>query len=330
MPDNYSDIDELLAKRLAGETAPEEEQTIDRWLAAAAENRQYFEGLQRLWQQAAQARTLVPQSVDVEAALRKVKAAFPQQTVPKVRVRVLRMWWSAAAVIVAIIAAIFFFQTPSPVQPTEIATTITTLTDTLTDGSVVVLNRQSGLHIEQDFNRQERRMRLSGEAYFQVAHDTTRAFIVDVEQLEVRVLGTEFNVDSRSQAGFVTVTVSTGKVQLRSTTQTEYLYAGQQAVYAAATGKITRQRQTNPNVLAYKSRQFQFDGTPLQEVLRQLSDVYGVSISLKNKSLKDCQLSAPFNNLELNQVLAIIADSFDLTVERTGTSVVLDGVGCGN
>jgi len=327
MPNYYTDIDELLAKRLAGETEPAEEQTIEAWLTASAENRQYFAGLQRLWQQATPAQAL--RSVDVEAALQKVRGHLREQPAPRARVLRLRVWLPAAAATIALlIAAFWFFRSPTPVQPTEIATTTTTLTDTLTDGSVVVLNRHSGLRVAENFNRKERRMRLSGEAYFQVAHDSTRAFIVEVEQLEVRVLGTAFNVDDRSEPGRVTITVTTGKVQLRTAIQTELLTAGQQAGYESATGKITRLAQSNPNVLAYKTRQFTFDGTPLREVVQQLSDAYGVNISLKNKALENCPLTAPFNDRPLNEVLTIIADSFDLTIERSDGKVVLDGVGC--
>ncbi len=328
MPDHYTDIDELLAKQLAGEASPEEAQRIDDWLRASSHNQEYFNSLQRLWQQAAGTRTLP--AVDVEAALRKVKTALPEHSAPRARVIRLRTWLpAAAAALVLLIAAILFFRTPAVVQPLEIAATTATLTDTLSDGSVVVLNRQSGLRVATNFNRRERRLRLTGEAYFQVAHDTSRAFVVEVEQLEIQVLGTEFNVDSRSETGFVTVVVAAGKVQLRSTVQTEYLYAGQQAVYEAATGKITRQAQAKSNVLAYKNRQFRFDGTPLREVIRQLSDVYGVEIILKNKVLETCPLSAPFNNLELDQVLDIVATSFDLTIEKSGETILIDGNGCG-
>ncbi len=327
MPDHYTDIDELLAKRLAGETEPEEEQTIEAWLTESAENRQYFAGLQRLWQRATP--SPAARSVDVEAALQKVRGQLREHPAPRARVVRLGVWLPAAAAAIALlIAAFWFFRSPAPVQPTEIATTTTTLTDTLTDGSVVVLNRHSGLRVAENFNRKERRMRLSGEAYFQVAHDSTRAFIVEVEQLEVRVLGTEFNVDDRSEPGRVTVTVTTGKVQLRTPIQTELLTAGQQAVYESANGKITRLAQPKANALAYKNRQFTFDGTPLREVVQQLSDAYGVDISLKNKALEKCPLSVRFPNRPLEEVLNIIAESFDLTIERSDGKVVLDGVGC--
>lgn len=326
--DYHTNIDDLLAKRLAGEAGPDDEQAIDAWLRASAENRQYFDGLQRLWQRAAS----TPQplrAVDVEAALQKVQGQLRTKSAPQARRVALRTWLPAvAAALALLVVAILFFRSPAPVQPVEIATTTSTLTDTLADGSVVVLNRRSALRIAANFNRKERRMRLSGEAYFQVAPDADRVFVIEVAQLEVQVIGTEFNVDSRSEPGRVTVTVTNGKVRLRAATQTELLTAGEQAVFETATGKITRLAQPRPNVLAYKNRQFRFDGTPLREVVQQLSDAYGVDIALKNKDLENCPLSAPFDNRSLEEVLAIIAESFDLTVERSGGQVLLDGAGC--
>ncbi len=326
---DYIDIDELLAKQLAGEAEPDEARTVETWLRESEANQEYFDGLQQLWQQVPKARAQPTRVVDMETALRKVKAQIQESPIPRARIVPMRFWMqAAAAVLVLVVAAVWFFRTPQPSQPLQIAATDTTLTDTLTDGSVVVLNRNSGLRIAENFNRKERRMRLSGEAYFQVAHDTTRAFVVEVGSLEVQVMGTAFNVDGHSDLNNVTVTVNTGKVRLRTATQTELLTAGQQAVYENTTGKITRLTQADPNVLAYKNRRFVFDGVPLREVVQQLSDVYDIDISLKNKALENCPLTAPFDNLALDEVLNIIALSFDLTIERSNGKVVLDGAGC--
>ncbi len=328
MNEPYSNIDELLAKRLAGETAPAEEQIIETWLQESLENQQYFDGLQRLWTQVPMSRILRP--VDTESALQKVKTQrgtefhrAPARRIP------MRAWMSAAAALAVIIAAVFFFYQPADTSTVQIAATESTLTDTLTDGSVVVLNRQSGLSITGNFNQKERRMRLRGEAFFQVAPNTEKPFVIEVEQLEVKVVGTEFNVDNRSVAGQVTVTVTSGKVQLRSGTVILLLVAGEQAVYEAKSGTITRSPKADQNVLAYKNKTFAYDATPLSEVIRQLSDVYEVDISLRNKDLEKCLLYARYDHLELDRVLELIADSFSLTVERKDGKVVLDGTGCG-
>jgi ferric-dicitrate binding protein FerR (iron transport regulator) len=331
MTHNYMNIDELLAKRLAGEATVADEQVIDAWLEESAENRQYFESLQRLWSQAPVARTATLKPVDTERALQKVKAQFPVSAgaAPARRISMYQWVSAAAAVLVVVVAAVFFFRNPSQTPEIQIAATTATLTDTLADGSVVVLNRNSGLRVAGNFNKKERRMRLSGEAYFAVTPDKEKPFVIEVQQLEVKVVGTEFNVDNRSEPGRVKVSVTSGKVQLTAGAQTILLVAGEQAVYESASGNIVRSARTDENVLAYKNRMFRYNATPLKQVVQELSDVYGVDISLKNKVLENCQLYARYDNLELDRVLELVSESFSLTVERKGDQILLDGTGCG-
>lgn len=331
MTDNYMNIDELLAKRLAGEATAEDERVIGAWLQESAENRQYFESLQRLWNQAPTARAATLRPVDTERALQKVKAKIQPVagTSPARRISMYQWIPAAAAVLVVVVTAVFFFRNPSQTPEIQIAATSATLTDTLTDGSVVVLNRNSGLRIAGNFNKNERRMRLSGEAYFAVAPDKEKPFVIEVEQLEVKVVGTEFNVDNRSEPGWVKVSVTSGKVQLTAGAQTVLLLPGEQAVYENATGNIVRSAKPDENVLAYKNRLFQYNATPLKQVVQELSDVYGVDISLNNKVLENCLLYGKYENLELDRVLDLVADAFSLTVKREDGKIILDGTGCG-
>ena len=87
--------------------------------------------------------------------------------------------------------------TPNPVI--EIAAGNAIRTDTLADRSVIVLNKTSTLRLAEGYNRRERRMRLSGEARFAVQPDKEKPFVVEVEALEVRVVGTEFTVEDTPQ-----------------------------------------------------------------------------------------------------------------------------------
>jgi ferric-dicitrate binding protein FerR (iron transport regulator) len=326
MAEDYTEMDILLAKHLAGEADAAELKTIQSWLDASEANQRYFEGLRQLWKEAPQTRREWP--VDTEAALQKVKTQMHAAPVLRARTSPVRIWRLAAAAILFFAVAVWLFRRPTGLAPVDLASSNATLTDTLSDGSTVVLNRHTGLRIAENFNRKERRMRLTGEAYFHVAHDTTRPFIVEAGQLEIRVVGTEFNVDNRPEMNKVVVSVTTGKVRLQTTAQAELLTAGQQAEYEPSSGKITRLVKPDLNVLAYKNRQFVFDATPLSEVVRQLSDVYGVRIYLKNRELANCPLNTHFNNLDLNQVLDIIAESFSLRIERSADGISLDGAGC--
>ncbi len=323
MTENYPNIDALLAKKFAGEITSGEEATIAEWLRASPDNARYLAEAQWLWEQMAEARIAPETTVDTEKALQKVKFQW-QPAQPGVRAHSSRYWWPAvAAAFVLAVAAIYFFSTNAPVQPASIAAQNNLLTDTLTDGSVVTLNRHSDLVIASGFNRRERRMRLNGEGYFKVARDTGRPFVVDVQALEVTVVGTAFNINALSIPGSVIVTVMEGKVSLKSGTQTELLTPGESAVYERATGKITRQTAPSPNVLAYQNRRFLFDATPLQTVIAQINAAYNIEITLENPDLNACPLSARFDNQPLERVLDILVETFAFEITRTGNTVVL-------
>jgi len=330
----YEHIEELIAKFLAGEATPEEAVLLQSWRAESDENQHYFEDLQQLWAQAPQARQQPPRSVDTEAALLKVKVRLQQAPQPALRVQMINRGFltRAAAILLAIAGAFFLLRRDQANTPIQLAAdTVHILTDTLTDGSVVTLNRNSGLSLAAGYNRKERRMKLRGEAYFEVAHNPGRPFIVEVQELEVKAVGTAFNVDNAANPGQVTVTVTEGKVLLSSQRESMLLIAGEQGLYDKKSGAITRLKaQQNSNVLAYKNKVFQFDATPLRTVIAQLNYVYGIRISVKNKTLENCELTARYNNLPLNRVLDLIAETFSIRVlQNEDGTIVLDGESCG-
>ncbi|MEI6411292.1 MAG: FecR domain-containing protein [Bacteroidota bacterium] len=332
MKEGYEHIEEIIAKHLAGETDAEEASMLLAWKSESDENRQYFEQLQQVWDAAAQAKPQASRPIDTEAALKKLKTQIYTQTGATPRGRTISMgFWMRAAAALIVVAGAFFLLRPKA-RPLEIAAnTESVLTDTLNDGSVVTLNRNSGLTVASAFNKKERRMKLRGEAYFEVTSNPERPFVVEVQELEIKVVGTAFNVDNTSNPDEVIVTVTHGKVLVHDQNQQIMLTAGEQAVYNRITHTLSRYSGAqNPNTLAYKNRVFQFDATPLGKVVKQLNTVYGVHIKLQNPVLENCPLTATYNNLALNRVLDLIATSFSLQIDHQpdGTIVII-GAGCG-
>jgi transmembrane sensor len=322
-------IDALIARHLASETPSDEDVALRTWVEKSPENRRYFADLQAIWKNAPAGRPAPPRTVDTEAALGKVKSQLRGGS--QLRSLVLRtgyLWRAAAAVALVFAAVYFLWLRTEPAAPTVIAATDATLTDTLADGSLITLSPQSGLALAAGFNARERRLRLHGEAYFEVKPDTTRPFIVEVEELEVRVVGTAFRVDNSSIAASVTVVVAEGKVRVSARGQSLMLLAGEAAQYDKTKGSLMRiDLQQTP---ASENRVLRFDATPLREVVQQFEKVYGLKIILKNKNLENCPLTARYNNLPPERVLNLIAESFSLRLSKTENGeYVLDGAGCG-
>ncbi|MBN8684714.1 MAG: FecR domain-containing protein [Chitinophagales bacterium] len=326
MENNYEHIDALIARRLGGETDADLVRELDAWRNTAPENERYYQQMLQIWEVGPQIREHSTLHFDTETALASVKNRIH----PRRRPVVLRMALRAAAALALLLAAYWWFR-PGPAAPQEIATTATnTLSDTLTDGSVVTLNRNSALAVSGGFNERERRMRLHGEAYFEVAPNPEKPFVVEVERLEIKVLGTAFNVDNLSSPDKVQINVTHGRVQLSSNGQNLVLTANQAAEYDRQSGQLSM-KQVDPgaNILAYKTKQFRFEGTRLELVTQQLEQAYGVPVKLGNPALRNCPLSANYNNLPLNRALQLIADSFSLTLEqKPDGSYLLNGSSC--
>jgi len=332
MEETYEHIEDIIAKYFAGETDADEQSRLQHWKSESDENRQYFDKLQQVWDAAAQVKPHAARRIDTETALKRVKMQINMQPGTEPRGRTISMgFWMRAAAAMIVVAAAFFLLRPKT-MPLEIAANAgTVLTDTLSDGSVVTLNRNSGLTVASAFNKKERRMKLRGEAYFEVTSNPERPFVVEVQELEIKVVGTAFNVDNTSNPDEVIVTVTHGKVLVHDQTQQILLTAGEQAVYNRTTHRLSRYTGAqNPNAMAYKSRVFQFDATPLGRVVKQLNAVYGVNIKLQSQALENCPLTATYNNLSLNRVLDLIAASFSLQLDRQPDgSVIINGTGCG-
>ncbi|HNG90650.1 MAG TPA: FecR domain-containing protein [Saprospiraceae bacterium] len=319
-----SDIDDLLAKQLAGESSPAEEAAVQAWLAESPEHAQYYADLQRLWQNAPRAAAPLRRPVDTEAALLRVKG----QTLRPARAQRVSMYawvrWAAAAAVLLAAALVWRWVRPKADDALQIAATAAPRTDTLADGSVVALQVGGSVTTSGGYNQRERRLRLSGNATFQVKPDVSRPFLVETQGLEVRVVGTVFSV--QEGLGQVEVYVSEGKVRLSAQGRELYLQRGERATYHLSDGSLSRIEGGDSG---RSNREFRFVGTPLGEVVRQLSAAYGKRISLKNPALADCPLRADYLDLPLETVLERLAGAFSLHVERVNDgSILLDGDSC--
>ena len=324
MNEIYDNIEDLLGKSLAKETTAAEEQAVETWRTASPDNEQYFKEFQWLWENVPQARAT--KAVDTEGALDKVHQRMdaPALKVVKSPANLFNLSFFMKVAATLLIGALIYnqFTKSDPMPP--IAATVAPKTDTLMDGSVVTLNKKSSLALSERFNKKERRMKLSGEAYFEVAHDANRPFVVEVQDLEVQAVGTAFNIDNVTDTRFSSVMVTEGKVKIKSRTETQYAERGETALYDSQTGHITIEKKAETNKIAYKTRQFSFDATPLRMAVAELSKAYGVSIIFKNKSLGQCLVVGDFDNKRLEDVLDVLQGSCSFTVEKIGEDYILN------
>jgi transmembrane sensor len=326
MNEIYNNMDDILAKKLAQETTAEEDAIMQNWLKASSENVQYFEDFEWLWSQTHGAKSLKP--VNTEGALQKLHTrmeAAPALKVVKSPTNFFNLSFIMKAAAVLCIAFGIYSQFIKTDPPLTFATLAKPKTDTLLDGSIVTLNKKSSLVLSERFNKRERRMTLTGEAYFEVAHDATRPFVVDVQDLEVKAVGTAFNIDNTTDVKFISILVTDGKVQVVSRVESKFVVKGETAMYDLQTGHILIETKQNDNKLAYKTHQFHFDETPLGTVVSALSKAYNVSIILKNKQLEQCPVVVNFDNKTVEEVLTVLGSTCAFKFEKVGEDIILSG-----
>lgn len=187
---------------------------------------------------------------------------------------------------------------------------------TLPDGTLVVLNSESQLkYTPQHYNKKERKVQFEGEAYFDVTKNEKSSFIIDTKGLEVRVLGTKFNLLAREKMNIVELSLEEGHVLLSSFKEQKEIFENHRAVLDRSTGKISVTKENHiKNASAWKSGKLVFQNARLQDVLNDIERNYNVSISMEkgtNMNKNDLFTGSIVSN-NLLEALDIIRYSYHL------------------
>ncbi|SDL83751.1 FecR family protein [Pedobacter sp. ok626] len=148
----------------------------------------------------------------------------------------------------------------------------------LPDHSKVWLNAESSISYPSVFSGEERNVSLIGEAYFEVAKDKQHPFKVKAGAMEVKVLGTHFNIMSYAEEGQTQVALAEGSVRIDLGNNSRTLIPGQQASIKAGSMQISLRNVDIDEVTNWKNGLFQFDNTPLEQVMRQIKRWYSVDV----------------------------------------------------
>lgn len=292
--------EDLMIRVLDGIATETEKATLEKWLAEAPANRATYQDFQKIWTASPDAKLLA--NLDVNADLAAVKAKAQQNKSAKTaQIIAFPMLRKVAAILLplAVVAtALFlFFNQNDPNAPIL-----------LSDGTKVWLYQAAQLDFPKTFEGENRLVTLDGEAYFEVAKDATKPFIIEAGKASIRVLGTSFNVQSSTTE--TQVVVNSGKVQLADKTNTAKaveLTKGEKGVFANA--EVIESINTDKNYRSWQTGVFEFDGTvAIEDVMQQLSKYYG-DIDLNIAPNEACLLEATFEKEELSTVLEVIKNS---------------------
>ena len=196
----------------------------------------------------------------------------------------------------------------------------------LSDGSKVWLNSMTEFRFPVAFTGEERKVYLTGEAYFEVAPNSKHPFIVVTEEgMEVKVYGTEFNMNTYQHGVVQTVLVS-GKVGIRvNATGKEVMLAPKQmAEYSEKTGMVRVEDADPYRYIAWKDGEFVFERETIEEIMERLGRWYDVKVFYENESLKQKRFTGVTSRYEdIEQVLRLIEGPATLRFEVKGNVVTV-------
>lgn len=338
---------QLLQKYLRGECTPEEKAFVEHWYGLletetgeSGQDLDWTELEDRLWSQMQQ----------------KMHADATADEAPVVPMPTTRYRWVGIAAAVLLVAGWFIgrqsFQNPetTTAQTTPVGTDWTERSNPssksiqvhLDDGSKVHLAPHSTLRFPEKFAADNRTVYLTGNAFFEIEKMPLRPFFVHTGSVVTKVLGTSFFIRTQTVTKQVRVEVVTGRVAVYEETSPKkrdnngvVLTPNQAATFFAEAQHFVTGLVDNPIMIQKpaveakaKAVLFQFDDTPLSEVLDRLEQAYGIAIEVENEQQNNCPLTADLTHQPLYTQLDIICAALKSSYKVQGTTILISGKGC--
>ncbi|MDR0394980.1 MAG: DUF4974 domain-containing protein [Tannerella sp.] len=183
----------------------------------------------------------------------------------------------------------------------------------LSDGSKVTLNAMTTFRYPTDFSETDRIVYLDGEAYFEIAKNEAKPFIVKLKKQDVKVLGTSFNIEAYSDENYSIVTLLSGNVSLESYNEQNelmgkmFLKPNQRAVSDNRSGSVSLENIHTSLAEAWTSGKYKFKDEPLQIIAKRLEKYYDVQVNIENEQLGQIRFTGTFSlDQDIQEVLRIL------------------------
>lgn len=325
--------DTLLQNRLLTKSAtPDEDLALETWVASDKNNRLFWENLDALFNDEEAA--LVASQLNMEAAWNAVEKRISENKKVSHHSSLFKMnravtQWSIAATVVGVLLSTFIYLSLTKEDTSNLlATNLDVKEVILADGSTVTINSNSQLSYPNSFKDNNREVTLNGEAFFEITKNPQKPFIVKTKNLEIKVLGTKFNVDDfGGNSKLMQVNVVEGKVEVRSNSfqnNVITLVKGESAILDKEHGTFLKSTKSATNGAAWKTKTFTFNNSNLDEVLNSLSKAYKMKMAIKDSSLLNNHLTATFEKKDINFVMTIISSTFNLNYAIENETITID------
>ena len=330
------DIKNKITRFIAGDCSADEQRVISGLIQSNAEYKKIFEEMSGTWKLAGV--SVTSGEFDVNGAWEKVSSRMEAASPVKVNKPVVRQmpvrgigWYAmrvAAVLIIGLAISQFFFNRSN--EKTFTSGTTTSAPLSLSDGSTIFLNSASTIKFPEKFGGNNREVYFWGEAFFEIAHDPSRPFIIESGDARIKVLGTSFNVKAYPESNRIEVVVNSGKVLFYHVDKSDNILGqvtltkGEKGIFDRITGQIARLVNDEPNYLSWKTGVLVFSETSLDKVLGAIGQKYGVTFSLADKDLCQLKLTATFDNESLDSVLEVLKLVHNLQFVNNGKDYLVN------
>ncbi|MCY1722086.1 DUF4974 domain-containing protein [Prolixibacteraceae bacterium Z1-6] len=307
-------IEELLPGWFEGTLGKDDRQKVERWKKASVGNKKYFEEFEEVWMQTERLRVM--QKYNAQKALDKVNQKIEKSG----KLQFIELFKRVAAILVLPImfASIYLYiQNPKEENVGTHRYTLTTGAGmrseyVLPDGTKVFLNSNTTLSYPIAFSATTREVVLQGEAYFDVAQNKEKPFVVNTGKIQIEVTGTEFKASNYASEKLTEIVLVEGSVNLcqcnnlgqRNVIQS--MIPGDKAVLEDSNNRLYLEKIEVAKYIAWKDGVLMFRDDSMEEVVRRLNRWYNVDIMLSGKSLDDYVYTATFKDESLIQVLDLL------------------------
>ena len=320
----------LITRYLSGESSVSEEKELKRWLAEDPDHTKHLDQYRSIWEKLGRIESVA--RIDLDAEWHVLESRMEESdkviTLQPVRKRSASFYVGriAVAAMLAVILTFTGIYTVNRFGYKTLATMDQPEELLLPDGSTATLNYFSSLKYPRRFSGEMRKIELEGEGFFEVESDPEHPFVINTRDVDIKVLGTSFNVNAYSENAAVEVTVKTGEVAVTrhgEVPRTIILKPGNKGVYKKSDETLEITQEIDKNYLAWKTKNFVFEDQTLLDVSKQLSKVYQAEIIIAYDSLKNARITTAFNDQSLDAILNVLSATLDLDVRKSNGQIIL-------
>jgi transmembrane sensor len=320
--------EDILIKYILGEATIAEGQEIETWIAASSANAKKFEQVKIILETSKRLAQVSPLGETEAWEKFKEKRAARREPAKVRSISSNTGWLRIAAAVVFLIGGgwiayyLYDQRGGNPAELVSIKTTNTVRVDTLPDGSIVHINKNSSITYAGDF-KSRREIKLTGEAFFEVKHNEQVPFTVRVNDINIRDVGTAFNVKSKQQN--TEVIVESGIVQVSRSANSIRLTPNEMVRIKPGDKRLKIEKSTDQLYNYYRSNTFIAKGIPLLRLIDVLNEAYGSDIEIANSALRNTQITVTIRYEDsLSKILEIIRSTTpEIHVYKTDHGFIL-------